>query len=318
MTHHRREIAIAAAIVVLAAVLRVQAPGYFTRDNFVDLFLANLPVVIIALGMTVVIVAGEIDISVGSVFAVCGVVAGTVAKLNAPLVFVLAASCATGLLFGALNGLLVGYARIPSIVVTLAMMIASRDALRWTTQGAWVQGLPPNFQWFSFSQAAYPIVAGCVAVALALLFGWALRYTPSARAVYLTGSDADAARLVGVNTSRVKLAVLVCSGTLTGLAALLNSVRFDQIPTNAGLGLEMRVIAAVVIGGTSITGGRGTIIGTLLGVVLMGAVGPGLTFLGVSAYWERAIQGAIILTAVMLDATSQRSPLHTHGATAAA
>jgi rhamnose transport system permease protein len=318
MTHHRREIAIAVTILALAAILGVEAPGYFTRENFIDLFLANLPVVIIALGMTVVILAGEIDISVGSVFAVCGVVAGTVAKLHAPLGLVLVSSCAAGLVFGSVNGLLVGYARIPSIVVTLAMMIASRDALRWVTQGAWVQDLPADFQWFGFSQTVYPIVAGCVAGLLAALFAWALRYTPSARAIYLTGSDADAARLVGVSTSRVKLAVLACSGLLTGLAALLNSVRFDQIPTNAGIGLEMRVIAAVVIGGTAITGGRGTIVGTLLGVVLMGAVGPGLTFLGVSAYWERAIQGAIILIAVLVDATSERSELHRHGATAAA
>ena len=133
-----------------------------------------------------------------------------------------------------------------------------------------------------------------------------------------SGNGIGGGRLVGVNTSRVKLAVLAGSGVLTGLAALLNSVRFDQIPTNAGLGLEMRVIAAVVIGGTAITGGRGTILGTLLGVLLMGAVGPGLTFLGVSAYWERAIQGAIILTAVLLDATSERTVLHSHGATAAA
>ncbi len=144
--HHRREISIAITILVLAALLRIEAPAYFTLENFIDLFLANLPVVIMALGMTVVILAGEIDISVGSVFAVCGVVAGLVAKSNVSLALVLAASCATGLLFGAVNGLLVGYGRIPSIVVTLAMMIASRDSLRWVTQGAWVQGLPPDFQ----------------------------------------------------------------------------------------------------------------------------------------------------------------------------
>jgi rhamnose transport system permease protein len=251
-------------------------------------------------------------------FAVCAVSAGVLAKAGVPVVMVFAGVCAIGALIGVVNGTLVAYLRLPSIVVTLAMMIASRDALRWATQGAWVQGLPANFQWFGFSQGVYPLIAGSVAALLAAAFAWSFRYAPWARAVYLTGSDADAARLVGVNTSRVKLAVLAGSGVLTGLAALLNSVRFDQIPTNAGLGLEMRVIAAVVIGGTAITGGRGTILGTLLGVLLMGAVGPGLTFLGVSAYWERAIQGAIILTAVLLDATSERTVLHSHGATAAA
>src|SRR6185312_14533024 len=105
-------------------------------------------------------------------------------------------------------------------------------------------------------------------------------------------------RLAGFDTRLVKFSVMAAGGCLTGLAALLNSVRFNQIPTNTGLGLEMKVIAAVVVGGTAITGGRGSFTGTLLGVILLGAVGPALTFLGVSAQWERALQGAIILAAV--------------------
>jgi len=105
----------------------------------------------------------------------------------------------------------------------------------------------------------------------------------------------------------MKFIAFVCVGTLTGVAAVLNAARFNQIPPNTGIGLEMKVIAAVVIGGTSITGGRGTILGTLLGVVLLAAIGPALTFLGLSAYWERAVQGAIILTAVAMDALSSRA-----------
>jgi rhamnose transport system permease protein len=105
----------------------------------------------------------------------------------------------------------------------------------------------------------------------------------------------------------MKFGAFVLVGALTGLAALLNSARFNQIPANAGIGLEMKVIAAVVIGGTSITGGRGTIVGTVLGVILLGSIGPALTFLGVSAYWERAAQGGIILVAVAIDALSGRA-----------
>ena len=112
----------------------------------------------------------------------------------------------------------------------------------------------------------------------------------------------DAARLVGIDSARVTFAAFAITGALTGCAALLNSVRFNQIPSNAGLGLELKVVAAVVVGGTAITGGKGSIAGTLLGVILLGAIGPALTFLGVSAYWERAIQGAIILAAVAMDA----------------
>jgi rhamnose transport system permease protein len=108
----------------------------------------------------------------------------------------------------------------------------------------------------------------------------------------------------------VTLAVFALAGGLTGLAALLNSVRFNQIPSNAGLGLELKVIAAVVVGGTAISGGRGSVAGTVLGVILLGAIGPALTFLGVSAYWERAIQGAIILAAVALDALRDRPVTH--------
>jgi rhamnose transport system permease protein len=315
---HSRETTIGFTILALAAMLWLAAPGYFTRDNLTDLFLANLPVLIIALGMTLVILTGEIDISVGSVFAVCGVVAGTCAKWTLPMPLVLAVSCIVGAAFGGLNGYLVGYLRIPSIVVTLAMMIGTRDALRWVTQGAWVQDLPQNFQWLGLSQPSYPVAAACIGGSLAALFAWVLRYTPSGRAVYLTGSDADAARLAGVNTSLVKLAVFASTGALSGLAALLNSVRFNQIPANAGLGLEMRVVSAVVVGGTAITGGRGTVTGTLLGTVLIGAVGPALTFVGVTAYWERAIQGGIILMAVMLDATRQRGATHRHDVAATA
>ena len=136
---------------------------------------------------------------------------------------------------------------------------------------------------------------------------WALRYTAAGRLLYATGSSLDAARLAGVNTPLVKLSAFACLGALTGVAAILNAMRFNQIPANSGLGLELKVIAAVVVGGTAITGGRGTLPGTLLGVALLGAIGPALTFLGVSAYWERAIQGAIILLAVAVDAIPRRS-----------
>jgi rhamnose transport system permease protein len=307
LTAYRREAGVAVAILLLAVVMSAAAPGFFTAENLNDIFLANLPVLIIALGMTFLIVTGEIDISVGSVFAVCGIVAGSLAKWNLPLALVAAMTCAAGATFGAVNGLLAAYVQVPSIVVTLAMMIALRDALRWITQGAWVQDLPANFQWLSFAQASYPLVVSGLAGTLFLSFAWASRSVAGARAMYATGSNPAAARLAGIDTRLAKSAAFVSVGVLTGLAALLNSARFNQIPANAGLGLEMKVIAAVVIGGTSITGGRGTVLGTLLGVILLGAIGPALTFIGVSAYWERAAQGGIILIAVALDALSGRA-----------
>ena len=308
---HRREISVALAIAALAAVLAVVAPGYFARENLRDLFLANMPVLIVALGMTLVILTGHIDVSAGSMFAICGVAAGVFAKAGVPIPLVIAATCLVGATLGALNGALVAFVRIPSIVVTLATMVALRDGLRWATQGAWVQDLPRGFQWLGLSQAAYPVIVLAIAAAVQVSLAWGLRNLAAGRAVYATGSNPDAARLVGLRTVPVTFAVFVALGALTGLAALLNSVRFNQIPSNAGLGLEMKVIAAVVVGGTSITGGRGNVIGTLLGVVLLAAIGPALTFVGVSAYWERAIQGAIILTAVASDALRDRPVHHT-------
>ena len=318
LTTHRREVSVGAAIVALAALLAVAAPGYFSRENLSDLFLASLPVLIVALGATLVILTGEIDISVGSVFAICGVLAGVSAKAGVPMFGVLVVACAGGAALGALNGSLVAYLRLPSIVVTLATMVALRDALRWTTEGAWVQDLPARFQWFGLSQAAYPILALLVSVGLLALMAWGSANLAAGRAIYATGSNPDAARLAGFDTSRVKWAVFTTAGALTGLAAVLNSVRFNQIPSNAGLGLEMKVVAAVVVGGTAIRGGRGTFAGTLLGVILLGAIGPALTFLGVNAYWERALQGAIILAAVGIDAWRDRPATHTRLAGAGA
>ena len=190
------------------------------------------------------------------------------------------------------------------------MMIVVRDALRWATEGAWVQDLPTDFQWMGLSQGAYPWVAAAMAASITAAPAWVLSYTAAGRLIYATGSSRDAARLAGVNTSLVTLSAFAALGALTGLAAVLNAMRFNQIPVNTGLGLELKVIAAVVVGGTAITGGRGTLIGTVLGVILLGAIGPALTFLGVSAYWERAIQGAIILIAVAADALPRRSHRH--------
>jgi rhamnose transport system permease protein len=269
-----------------------------------------MPVLIVAIGTTLVILTGHIDISVGSIFAICGIVAGLVAKASGSVAVAAAAACVAGAALGALNGGLVAYLRMPSIVVTLATMVALRDGLRWWTQGAWVQDLPPGFQWFGLPQSAYPLVACGLVVFLHGGTAWVMRNLAAGRAVYAIGSNPDAARLAGLSTARVTLAVFIAAGALTGLAALLNSVRFNQIPSNAGLGLEMKVIAAAVVGGASIRGGEGTLAGTLLGVVLLGAIGPALTFLGVSAYWERALQGAIILAAVAIDAVRERRAFH--------
>lgn len=310
MKRHVRELSVAAAIALLWLVVALRAPSYFSRGNLTDLAMANVAVLLVALGMTLVILAGQIDISVGSVFAIASVCAGVLAKAGVPMPLTIAATILVGLALGALNGALTAYARIPSIVVTLATMVALRDGLRWATQGAWVDNLPRNFQWYGLSLADSDAIGMAVTLGVLACTAWSLRYLAAGRAVYATGSNPSAAVLAGIDPARVTFAVFTILGALTGLAALLNSVRFNQIPSNAGLGMEMQVIAAVVVGGASITGGRGTVAGTVLGVVLLGSISPALTFLGLSASWEQAIQGAIILATVGMTALGRLQHAH--------
>jgi rhamnose transport system permease protein len=302
-----RELSVALAIAALAAVLALAAPGYFSPANLRDLFLANLPVLFISLGATLVILTGEIDVSVGSLFAVCSLIAGVSATHGSSTLSAGFAACVAGGIVAGANGALVAYAGVPSIVVTLAALVALRDGLRWITQGAWVVDLPAGFQWLGVSPAAYLMILATLGLLVVVMLAWSLRNLGAGRAVYLTGSNREAARLAGIDASLVTLSVFAAGGVLVGLAAFLNAVRFNQIPPNTGLGLEMKVIAAVIVGGTAISGGRGSVVGTLLGVVLLGAIGPALTFLGVSPYWERALHGGIILTATMIDAVRSRS-----------
>lgn len=306
----RREWSLAAAYAALLIAMAFIAPGFFAAENIRDMVLANTPVLLIAIGMTLVILTGEIDISVGSQFAIASIAAALFAKSGLPMLAVAAGAIALGWLMGALNGAFVAFLRIPSIVVTLATMAILRDSLRWSRGGAWVQNLPHSFQWFGFSQAGGQAVIVVIGAAVLALFVYLLRWTAPGRAIFATGSDAEAARLAGISVQSVRFHVFAALGALTGFAALLNSVRFEDIQANGGMGLELKVISAVVIGGASVNGGRGTLFGTLLGVALLAAIGPALTFVGVNAYWEKAVQGAIILAAVGFDALGATRGTH--------
>src|SRR5918912_4206052 len=307
---YKREVSAALAYAALLVAVGAASPSFFAAGNLRDLALNNAPVLLVAVGMTLVILGGEIDISVGSQFAVCSVAAGWLAKGGVPAALLLPSVLLLGALMGALNGALVGYLRLPSIIVTLAMLVAWRDALRWVTQGEWVQNLPPNFQWFGLGQTSAQWLIVGVALGVLVAFGWMLRNLGAGRAVYAVGSDAEAARLAGIEPRRVVFGVFVLMGALTGLAALLNAVRFSAVPSNAGIGLELKAVAAVVVGGAAITGGRGTLIGTLIGAALLGTIGTALTFLGINPFWEKAIQGAIILVALVSDVALARLEHH--------
>jgi rhamnose transport system permease protein len=282
-------------------VVGIFAPAFFSAANLRDLALNNAPALLVAIGMTMVILVGEIDISVGSQFAVTSVAAGWLAKAGVPMPLLLLCVLMIGAAMGAVNGVLVGRLRLPSIIVTLAMLVAWRDGLRWATEGAWVQDLPASFQWFGLGQTGGQWLIVGIALVLLLGWNWVLRNLSAGRAIYAVGSDAEAARLAGIEPSRVVFGVFVLMGALTGLAGLLNAVRFSSVPSNAGFGLELKAIAAVVVGGTAITGGRGRLVGTLIGAALLGTIGTALTFVGINPFWEKAIQGTIILAALLSD-----------------
>jgi len=300
-----RPLWVAAAWAVLLALVAAVAPAFFDPVNLRDLVVRASPLLIVACGMTIVILARQIDISVGSQFAICGVVAGLLAREGLPMPLVALGTMGAGAGLGLINGLLVARLGLPAIVVTLATLVAWREGLRFATEGVWVQDLPAGFQWFGLGQDIGRWLVGLAAAAVWVAVAFVLGWTPAGRAVYATGSDAEVARLLGVRPPVVIAGAFVVMGALTGLAALLSAVQFIDVQANAGIGLELSVIAAVVVGGTAVSGGRGSLTGTLAGVALLATVGPALTFLGAPVAWERALQGAIILIAVSAEGFSR-------------
>lgn len=305
IARYQRELSVGAAYAVLLGALSLASPSFF-RDQFRASLVSGAPVLVMAVGMTLVILCRQIDISVGSQFSICGVIAGLAAKAGLPMPAVAAVTLLAGGMMGALNGLFVAAMGLPSIVVTLATMVTLREVLRWVREGEFVSNLPTRFQWFGEPQDVGQWVIMGIAFVVFLAFAWGLRYLAAGRAVYATGSDPEAARLAGIRPRAVTFTAFVLMGALAGLAALLNAVRFPQVDPNAGTGRELQVIAAVVVGGTAISGGRGTLVGTLIGVALLGTIGPALVFLGAQPQWEKAIQGAIIIAAVASDALNRR------------
>ena len=305
-TRLAREIGLALALGLLALLLAVLAPHFFSAGNLLDLVLDHLPLALVAGGMTLVILAGEIDVSVGAQFALAGVVAGVLAKLGLPMPLVLALAGLLGGLFGAAQGWLVARG-VPAIVVTLASLTLLRGTLRWSTGGRWIDGLPADFQWFGLGQAGGELVTLALVALVLVALAVTLRWHAAGRALLAVGGNREAARLAGLDVARVRIGAFASLGALVALAGVLSAVRYPAVEIEAGTGLELAAIASVVLGGASVHGGRGNLGGTLLGVALLGALGPVLLFLGVEAAWERAIQGLVILAALVPELARRRA-----------
>jgi rhamnose transport system permease protein len=305
MNRYFRELSVAAALLVVLGGLAIFAPAFFQPQPLLSLVTREAPTLVVACGMALVIICRQIDISVGSQFSVCSVCAGLLAAHHWPAALVLLASIAIGALLGAFNGVLVVGLRLPSIVVTLATLVSLRQGLNLVRQGEFVN-LPDGLQWFGLSQAAGQWTLVASALVLLVLFAFAMRHLSAGRFVYAVGADTEAARLAGIRPQVVTFAVFVLMGALTGLAAMMNIIQSPQVQPLSGSGLELKVIAAVVVGGVSISGGRGNLWGVLAGLLLLACVAPALTHLHIEAYWEKAVQGAIILLAVVADGLRNR------------
>lgn len=306
MSRYARELGVAAVLLLLLAVLALVAPAFYQAAPLRSLLAREAPTLVVACGMALVIISRQIDISVGSLFSVCSVAAGLLAAAGWPTALVVPAAVAAGLLGGAINGALVAGAGLPSIVVTLATMVTLRQGLNLARQGEFVN-LPDAVQWLGLSQTAGQTLILLVAGVVFGMLAWILRAVAAGRQLYAVGSDAEAARLAGLRPRRLTFAVFVLLGGLTGLAAALNLIQSPQVQPLVGSGLELKVIAAVVVGGVAISGGRGHLWGVLAGLLLLAVIPPALTHLRVEAYWEKAIQGAIILLAVVTEGLGGRA-----------
>jgi rhamnose transport system permease protein len=304
-TRYFRELCVLLALIVLLGILAIFAPNFYRKQALLSLATAQVPAMIVAIGVTCVMICRQIDISVGSQFGVCAVVAGLFAAKGLPLPAVCAISIATGAVMGSVNGALVAWLRLPSIVVTLATMVTWAEALRLYQKGQFIN-LPTGNQWFGLSQQNGQVALIGTAILLVAAAAWTMKNLTAGRFPYAVGSDAESARLAGIDPQRTTFATFVLTGALAGIAAVIHIVQSPQVDPKSGMGLEMKTIAAAVVGGVAVSGGRGHLWGVFFGLLLLAAINPALTYLRVEAYWEKAIQGIVILLAVVADGVRSR------------
>lgn len=299
------ELGLAAVLAVLVAVFAIAAPHFFSADNLLNVSLQASITAIIAAGMTFVILTAGIDLSVGSVVALSGIVATSTLKLGLPPTFGLPLAIAAGLAFGALSGgiagLVVARFSVAPFIVTLALMTVWRGVAFVVTSGRPVWDLPAAFGTLGGARLLGIPFPTLVMTAVYAAAHVALRKTRFGRHVFAVGGNPEAARLAGIRTQRVVASVYVLCGTLAAASGVLLASRMNSGQPNAGLMYELDVIAAVVVGGTSLSGGRGSIVGTFLGAMLIAVLRNGLNLLDVDSYVQQVVVGVVILLAVLFD-----------------
>jgi ribose transport system permease protein len=304
----RDEIGILLALVLLCTGLSVSTEQFLSADNLLTVARQFSVIGIMAVGMTFVIVAGEIDLSVGSVLALCGcLVSQRVVEHGWPIWLAVSCGLVVGMTAGLLNGWLTVALKIPSFIITLGTMSILRGLTYVLTQAFPISGFPDGFRFLGYGTVLGVSVPVITMTLVAIAGGAVLGWTRLGRYVYATGGNLEAARLSGINTDRVRIFAFVLLGSLDALAGVLNAAWVTVAQPVAGVGYELDVIAAVIIGGASFSGGKGTVLGTMIGATLMGVLRNGLVLLGVDVYWQQVVIGGVIVLAVMLDRVRRAS-----------
>lgn len=287
-------------LLLVGIILTVASPVFLTHNNLMNVGLATSVAALLAVGQSYVIILAEIDLSVGAALGFTAVVTAQTLRDHG-LVAGVAAGVATGAAIGLVNGLLVTKTRMPSFIATLATMSVLSGLSLQLTKGNPVAVTDYDFQGIGQSRIAGVPVPVVIMLAVFAVFGYLLARTRFGRYVYATGDNTEAARLSGVRTDRVKILAFVISGVLAALAGFILTARLSTAEPTAGTGLELEAIAAVIIGGTSLAGGRGTLLGTLVGALVLGVIDNGMNLLDVSPFLQNVVKGLVILLAVFLD-----------------
>jgi ribose transport system permease protein len=305
------------ALALMMLALSVATESFLTIENGLNVLRQISINLCLSIGMTMIILSGGIDLSVGSVLALSGAVAAgllkngiTLAYWNIVLQFTvfgaIVAGIATGLALGWFNGLMITRFGLPPFVATLGMLSIARGLTMLWTGGFPITNLGDEFRFMGTGYWLGVPMPVWISAALVIAFVVVTQRTAFGRYLYAIGGNERVARLSGLNINRIKRMVYTLGGGLAGVAGLLLSARLDSATPNAGFGYELDSIAAVVIGGTSLSGGRGSILGTVLGCLIIGVLNNGLVLLQVSPFWQQVIKGAVILVAVAVDRASRK------------
>ncbi|NTE88389.1 ABC transporter permease [Agrobacterium rubi] len=295
-----QEIALAAVIILLFIVVTAVNPRFLSANNLSTIFVGNAYVAVAAIGMSLVIISGHIDVSIGALIGVLATISGLLVTNGYPVWLAWLAPILIGCLINTCLGALIAYIRIPSIIATLAMLSILRGLLITVTGGAWISGLPPEYQLAQFRLLGLPVPIVAMVI-LTTMMAFIMSRTPFGRSVYAVGGNSEAADAVGISHQHTTVKVFAIHGLFAGVAAILFATQLQVIQSTVPNGLELLIISAAVVGGVSILGGIGTVMGSTLAAILFAAIGSALIFVNVSAYWLRAVQGTLILATVLAD-----------------